>query len=146
MRRIYEAMARAISGERVTTSLRLPSLFSFDPHMRASLPKRYGTRREQPMDDAKTRDHINQHADAVVRGDMDALAADFSEELRPQMAQIAQALPQPVTAAEVLSVDVGDSEGVAMIRYSGETDEVTIRSRWQDQGGRPVIVQAEPAG
>lgn len=98
------------------------------------------------MDDAKTRDHINQHADAVVRGDMDALAADFSEELRPQMAQIAQALPQPVTAAEVLTVDVGDSEGVAMIRYSGETDEVTIRSRWQDQGGRPVIVQAEPAG
>jgi hypothetical protein len=98
------------------------------------------------MDDAKTRDHINQHADAVVRGDMDAVVADFSEELRPQVPEIGKALPQPVTAAEVLSVDVGDSESVAMIRYSGETDEATIRSRWQDQGGRPVIVQAEPAG
>ena len=32
-----------------------------------------------------------------------------------------------------------------MIRYSGDTGDVTIRSRWQDEGGRPVIVHAEPA-
>jgi hypothetical protein len=98
------------------------------------------------MDDSKTRDHIRQHADAVLRGDMDAVTADFTEDLRPQVPQIAQALPQPVTAVEVLSVEVGDAESVGMIRYSGDTGEVTIRSRWQDQGGRPVIVHAEPAG
>jgi hypothetical protein len=97
--------------------------------------------------DSKTRDHIRQHADAVVRGDMDAVTADFSEDLRPPAPQIAQALPQPVTAAEVLSVEVGDPESVGMIRYSGDAGDVTIRSRWQeDQGGRPVIVHAEPAG
>jgi hypothetical protein len=97
------------------------------------------------MDEGKTRDHINQHADAVVRGDMDAIVADFSEELRPSVPQIVQdVLPQPVTAAEVLSTDVGESEAMAMIRYSG-TGEVTIRSRWQEQAGRPVIVHAEPA-
>jgi hypothetical protein len=96
------------------------------------------------MDDAKTRDHINEHADAVVRGDMDAITADFCEDLRPQVPQIAQVLPQPVTAAEVLNVEVGAAESVGMIRYSGDTGEVTIRSRWQDEGGRPVIVQAEP--
>jgi hypothetical protein len=50
-----------------------------------------------------------------------------------------------VTAAEVLSVDVGDTECVAMIRYSGGTGDVTIRSRWQDEDGRAVIVHAEPA-
>jgi hypothetical protein len=32
---------------------------------------------------------------------MDAVAADFSEELRPQVPQIAQGLPQSVTKAEV---------------------------------------------
>jgi hypothetical protein len=57
-----------------------------------------------------------------------------------------QGLPQPVTGAEVLSVDVGDTESVAMIRYSGDAGAVTVRSRWQDEGGRPVIVHAEPAG
>jgi hypothetical protein len=98
------------------------------------------------MDESSTRDHCNQHAAAVERGDMDAVIADFSEDLRPQVPQIAQALPQPVTAAEVLSVEVGDAESVALIRYSGDSGEVTIRSRWQEQAGRPVIVGAEPVG
>ena len=98
------------------------------------------------MDDATTRDHIQKHADAVVSGDMDTLVADFSDELRPRLGQLAKALPQPVTSAEVLSVEIGDPVSVAMIRYSGESDGVTIRSHWQDLGGaHPVIVQVEPA-
>jgi len=48
----------------------------------------------------------------VVRGDIDAIVAAFSEDLRPQVPQVVQGLPQPVTAAEVLSVDAGDAEGV----------------------------------
>jgi len=100
---------------------------------------------ETDMDDQQTRDQIQQHADAVVRGDMDTVVADFTEGMRPHVPEIAKALPQPVTAAEVLSVDVGDSESIAKIRYSGEDSDVTIRTRWQDEGGRPVIVEAEPA-
>jgi hypothetical protein len=88
---------------------------------------------------------MRNHAVAVERGDMEAVVADFSKELRPQVPQIAQALPQPVTAADVLSVEVGDAESVALIRYSGDSDEVTIRSRWPEQDGRPVIVAGEPA-
>ena len=96
------------------------------------------------MDEARTRDHIHQHADAVVRADMDAILADFSEDLRPAVPQIVhEVLPQPVTAAEVLNIDVGDSDAVALIRYSGP-GEVTVRSRWQEQAGRPVIIHAEP--
>jgi hypothetical protein len=99
------------------------------------------------MDESTTRDHIQKHADAVVRGDMDALVADFSEELRPQLPALAQALPQPVTQAEVLSIDLGDPVSVAMIRYSGSDTGVTIRSEWAgDQDGRPVIVKVEPVG
>jgi hypothetical protein len=97
------------------------------------------------MDEQQTRDRIEQHADAVVRGDMDTVVADFTEGLQPHVPEIAKALPQPVTSAEVLSLDVGDTESVAMIRYSGNTGAVTIRSRWQDEGGRAVIVHAEPA-
>ena len=98
------------------------------------------------MDEAQTRDHIDRHADAVVRGDMDAIVADFSEEMRPSVPQnVQEVLPQPLTAAEVLNVDIRDSEAVAMIRYSGDPGEITIRSRWQEQVGRPVIVHAEPA-
>ena len=98
------------------------------------------------MDEATTREQIEKHADAVERGDVDAVVADFSSELQPQVPQIVQALPQPVTSAEVLSVEIGDPVSVAMIRYSGTGGSVTIRSDWQDEGGRPVITQAEPAG
>jgi hypothetical protein len=97
------------------------------------------------MDEQRTHDQVEKHADAVVRGDMDAVVADFTEGLRPHVGEIAQALPQPVTSAKVLSLEVGESESIAMIRYSGDSSEVTIRSRWQDEGGRAVIVHAEPA-
>jgi hypothetical protein len=96
------------------------------------------------MDEQQTRDIIDQHADAVVRGDMDTVVADFTEGLQPHVPEIAKALPQTVTEAEVQSVDVGESETVARIRYSGDAGDVTIRTRWRDEGGRAVIVHAEP--
>jgi hypothetical protein len=98
------------------------------------------------MDEERTRKQVTEHADAVVRGDMDTVVADFSDELQPQVPEIVKSLPQPVTAAEVLSLDVGDAESVAQIRYTGETSEVTVRTRWQDQDGRPRIVHGEPIG
>ena len=98
------------------------------------------------MDETVTRRHIDAHADAVVRGDMDAIIADFSEQLRPQVPQLAQLLPQPTTSADVQSVDIGEDESVSTIRYSGEDSAVTIRARWQEEADRPVIVHAEPVG
>jgi hypothetical protein len=96
------------------------------------------------MDESKTREHIHAHADAVVRGDMDTIVGDFSEGLRPQVPELAKGLPQPVTAAEVLSLDIEDAESVATIRYSGASGDLTLRTRWQDDTEHPVIVHIEP--
>ena len=98
------------------------------------------------MDEATVKDHVQKHADAVVQGDFDAVTADFTEEMRPQVPQIAQVLPQPVTEAEVLSVEVGDPVSVAQIKYTGDSGSVTIRSEWQDEDGRPRIVAGAPVG
>jgi hypothetical protein len=98
------------------------------------------------MDEAATREHIEAHADAVVRADMDAILADFSEGLRPEVPQLAQALPQPVTSSDIQNIEIGEDETVSTIRYSGQDSAVTIRARWQEEGGRPVIVHAEPVG
>lgn len=97
------------------------------------------------MDDTKARDAIQAHADAVVSGDFDHVAADFTDELRPQLPEIAKFLPQPVESAEVVSVEPGDDEVVAQIRYSGAGKDVTIQSHWQEQGdGTPRIVKGAP--
>ena len=65
----------------------IPRLFpsGFPQAVGSSEPRLFGLRtaQEVEMDDRKTREHIQAHADAVVRGDMDTVVADFSEELRP---------------------------------------------------------------
>jgi hypothetical protein len=96
------------------------------------------------MDGDKTREHVQAHADAVVRGDMDTVIADFSAELAPQVPELAKGLPRPVTAAEVLSLEIGDAVTVATIRYSGDSGELTLRTRWQDDTDHPLIVHIEP--
>ena len=98
------------------------------------------------MDEAKTKSTIQAHAEAIARGDMDAAVADFCAEMQPHVPELAKALPLPVSSAEVQSVDVGDDESVALIRYKGDSGEVTIRSRWQDVDGRARIVAGEPVG
>jgi hypothetical protein len=98
------------------------------------------------MDDARTRQQIQDHADAVARGDTDTVIGDFSEELRPQAPQIVRELPMPVKSAEVLSVDVGAEESVARIRYTGDSGELTIETQWREIGGRPMIVAGKPVG
>jgi hypothetical protein len=96
------------------------------------------------MDQAKARTVIQDHADAVVRGDMDHVIGDFCEELRPQAPEIAKGLPQPVTSAEVKSVEIDDQEAIAHIKYSGSDSSLTIRSHWREIDGTPQIVAGEP--
>jgi hypothetical protein len=96
------------------------------------------------MDEQQTRKIVQDHADAVVRGDFDHVTEDFKPEMRPQVPQIATSLPQPVTSAEVRSLQVGDDESVAEIHYAGENASVTIRTRWQEIDGVPMIVAGEP--
>jgi hypothetical protein len=95
------------------------------------------------MDEQMVRRHAEAHADAVVRGDMDALVQDFSAALQPQLPTLAQALPQPVNSAAVLSVDAASTPAVVHIKYSGVDKEVTIRSEWSGDE-RPVISAAAP--
>src|SRR4051812_24583319 len=97
------------------------------------------------MDDAQTRQTIQAHADAVVSGDFDHVVSDFTEDLKPQVPEIAKLLPQPVESAQVVSVDLGDDESVAVIQYTGAGKDVRIRSTWRDEDSVARIVAGEPA-
>ena len=84
------------------------------------------------MDEAQARSHIEAHADAVARGDMDAVVADFTQELRPQVPDLApQLLPLPVKQAQVVSVD-------ARRRGDGYADPLHGR----DGGADPALALA----
>jgi hypothetical protein len=96
------------------------------------------------MDEQKVRDHAQTHAESVRKGDMDAVAADLVEDLRPMLPEVGKLLPQPVTQAEVLDIEFAGEEATARIRYAGDAQELTIRSQWREIDGRPMIVAVEP--
>ena len=96
------------------------------------------------MDEVPTRNHAEAHAKAVVDGDMDAVMADFVPEMRGSVGEIAQQLPQPVESAEVKKVDVEDDRATVEIQYSNDDQSLTIRTRWEEVDGRPMIVSGEP--
>ena len=96
------------------------------------------------MDEQTVRRHADAHADAVVRGDFDAVASDLVEEIRPSLAQVAPLLPQPVTSAGVTRLDHEGDHAVAQITYRGDDKQLVIESRWEERDGRPMIVAATP--
>jgi hypothetical protein len=96
------------------------------------------------VDEAKMREYAERHGKSVERGDMAAVASDLIEDLHPQLPVIGQILPNPCTQAEVLSVEPADDHAIVHIRYSGNDKTVTIRSRWEERGGTPMIVDAAP--
>ena len=96
------------------------------------------------MDEGQMREVAEEHGRAVERGDMAAVQNDLIEDLHPQMPVIGEILPNPTNSAEVLSVEPADDHTVVHIRYSGDDKVVTIRSRWEERDGRPMIVDAGP--
>jgi len=57
---------------------------------------------------------------------------------------IGQILPNPCNTADVLSVEPADDHAIVHVRYTGDDKVVTIRSRWEERGGTPMIVEAAP--
>jgi hypothetical protein len=96
------------------------------------------------VEEAKMREVAEEHGRAVERGDMGAVQNDLIEELHPQMPVIGQILPNPTHTAEVLDIVAADDHAVVHIRYIGDDKTVTIRSRWEERDGRPMIVDAGP--
>ena len=96
------------------------------------------------MEETKTREHVEGHLDAVIRGDMEAITNDFIEEMRPQVPEIARSLPSPVKSGEVRKLEVGEEEAVAEVHYVADSGEVTVRTRWREVDGRPQIFSGEP--
>jgi 5,10-methenyltetrahydromethanopterin hydrogenase len=96
------------------------------------------------VDEAQVREHAEEHARAIERGDLAAATADFVPEMREAVPEIAKTLPQPVNTGEVLSVEAKDDHAVVQIRYTGDDSAVTIQTRWEDRDGTPLIVTGKP--
>jgi hypothetical protein len=94
------------------------------------------------MSDDVFQKHAQAHADAVMKGDMQSVMGDVLPEALAKLGPIAPQMPNPVTSAEVVSVDVDGAAAVVRIAYTGADKTVTVQSHWVDKGDRPYIDDA----
>lgn len=92
-----------------------------------------------------TEDDVRRQAglvcDALVAGDIDAVIATFSDELKRNIGEVLALLPMPTSEATIESLERGGSSHVVVINLVGETDEVQLETRWKDRDGEPRIVE-----
>ncbi len=74
------------------------------------------------MDRELVQTHAQAQCDALMAGDMDLAAEDFSPELKSNLGQFVALLPLPLTEATVESVEQTASGYVVVLRAVGEND------------------------
>ena len=95
------------------------------------------------MEEQTVRRRAEEHAGAVVTGDLRRAAADLDPAARAQATEVMGKLPQPLAGAEVVEVRPASTAAIALIRYRGEGAETTVASRWEERDGRLAIVELE---
>ena len=92
------------------------------------------------MDEGSVREHAQQHANAVMAGDMNTAGRDLTQEGMAAAPQVMKGMPRPITSVEIVKVEDSGGQFVAHIAYRGDGSEHVVASHWEDRDGRPKIV------
>jgi hypothetical protein len=95
------------------------------------------------MDEQTVREAAETHAQATVERDYGTAGSYLSKEMMGQAGEVMQAMPKPLTASEIVSVEESGGAFTARILYSGDEGATTVDSRWEDVDGSPTIVGLE---
>lgn len=93
------------------------------------------------MDEGAVRQAAEDHAGAVVEGDLRRAARYLTDEVMLSAQRLmSERFPTKLESGEVLSVETAGEQSRARIRYAGEGQDVTVESVWAERDGRPKIV------
>lgn len=98
------------------------------------------------MDESIVRRAAEDHGQGLVRGDMKRAGSywyAWNEEVKQMAGSIMPQMPNPVSSAEVVDVRPDGDQFVVHTLYSGQDKLTTVESRWEEQGGRTVMVAAK---
>lgn len=93
---------------------------------------------------ATARETAQRHGQDVVTGNMAGVIADFTPEAMAEFQKFGAMPPRPTTRAEMVSEKKDGEREVFEIKYSNDSEALTIRSWWEDQNGVWKLVKAEP--
>ncbi len=92
------------------------------------------------MDESTVRESAETHAQATVERDYDVAGSYLTDEVKATVGEVMRAMPRSLASAEILDVEASEGAATCRIRYAGEEGTTTVASRWQEVGGRPMIV------
>jgi hypothetical protein len=92
------------------------------------------------MDEALVREQAEAHGKATVAGDLATAGKDLTKEAMAGAGAVMKEMPKPLTSSEIDSVEADGAGFVVQIRYAGDDSSIVVRSRWEEQDGRPKIV------
>lgn len=95
------------------------------------------------MEETAVREHAEAHGQAIVDGDLRRASEDLTADAKAAVGPVMAALPRPVTAASVESLQTDGEELVVVLRYSGEDSQALVESRWGEVEGRPMILSTK---
>jgi hypothetical protein len=92
------------------------------------------------VDDSTVTQAAQTHADATVAGDMKTAGSFLDRSAYGAAGEVMKAMPEPLEASEVTTVEAAGDGFEVKIRYSGGGAETTVLSTWSDLEGEPKIV------
>jgi hypothetical protein len=94
---------------------------------------------------ATARETAQRHADDVVAGNMAGAIADWTPDgIAEYNRKHGEAPPRPTRTAEIQVNRKDGAQELFEIKYSNETESLTIRSSWEQRDGVWKVVKAEP--
>lgn len=95
------------------------------------------------MDEQAVRDAATQHAEATVAKDFKTAGATLTKPAMAQAGDVMKAMPGELSGCEIASVTSEGDEMVVAIVYKGSEGEKTVKSRWTEVEGRPMITDLQ---
>jgi hypothetical protein len=92
------------------------------------------------MDDASVMQAAQTHAEATVSGDMKTAGSYLDKSAYSAAGEVMKAMPDPLEASEVTTVEATGDGFEVKIRYSGGDNETIVLSTWKDLDGEPRII------
>src|SRR5215213_8812322 len=93
------------------------------------------------MDDDEVRSSAQAVGEALVSGNIEAVIAYLSDELKRNVGEVVALLPLPATEVSIGAFERTTSAVVVVLHVAGETADVELQTRWKDRDGSPRIVE-----